>query len=245
MPIIDTYTLFGSWPAGGADLSLEQLKRAVAGRGIEKAIAHSTDAIFEADTRILGMTAKALSEVPGFAPAAVLDPSRYLKPWELAAQIAGQPFACVRFFPEVHNWPVGSYAPFEMCLEALAPSGVPVSVAITSTGQITGLSKIPAAARVPLILVHVKHDCLSEVAAVMPKMENWLLSTDGITHVGLLPGLVEVVGAERILFGSTAPRGSIEGSLKYVQTSSLPDNVIEAILYSNAKRVFGGRLGSD
>lgn len=242
MPIIDTYTIFGSWPAGGADLSLDRLKQAMAGRGVETAIAHATDAIFEADPRILGMTLKTLAGSAEFAPAAVLDPSRYVKPWDLAAQIAGQSFACVRFFPEVHNWPVGNYAPFDACLEALTPSGMPVSVAITSPGQVTALSRVPAAARAQIILVHITADCLSEVVLVTPKMESWLVSTDGLTNVGLLPELAGAIGAERILFGSTAPRGSIEGSLKYVQTASLPDSVVEAILYGNARRVFGGRL---
>ena len=168
------------------------------------------------------MTRKVLAEVPGFVPPPCSTPAG-IKPWELAAEIARQPFACVRFSRNCTTGRSGGML-LSRCVSKPSPVRCPVSVAITSTGQITGLSKMPTAARVPLILVHVTPDCLSEVAAVLPKMENWLLSTDGITHVGLLPELAGIVGAERILFGSTAPRGSIEGSLNAVQTSSLPDN---------------------
>ena len=244
MPIIDTYTLFGACPAGGADLSLERLRHALAGRDISAAIAHTTESVFQATAETLRSTYHQVSQVPGLSPAAVLNPAMMSRPWEFAQAIVGQPWACVRFFPDAHGWPIADYSPFEKCMEVLAPSGMPVSVSISRPGMVTALSRVSHSAEAKISLVHVATECLSEVEAVLPAMENWTLSTDGLTHLGMLEELVSVVGAEKIIFGSTAPRGSIEGSIRYVKHSHLTDAAKEAIFNSNALRVFGGRIGN-
>ncbi len=244
MPVIDTYTLFGSWPAGGADLSLERLQEALKGQDVSAAIAHSTNCVFESTPRAISELRKQIAEQPNLVPAAVIDPTLLVKPWEFAADVAAQGFACIRFFPEVHDWPVSGYLPFEKCLEAIAPSGTPISVAITSPGQITALARLPQTANLPVILAHVSEDCISEAAAAVPDKENWYLSTDGLHNLGLIEELVDCIGGERIVFGSTAPRGSIVGSLDYVRMSSLTDDAKQAILHDNAKRLFGGHLGN-
>lgn len=244
MPVIDTYTIFGSWPSGGADLSLERLVNSLAGRDIKAAIAHSTDAVFQTTLENNVLIQQKMAEYSALFPAAVVDPTLAIKPWEDAAKIAAQPVACIRFFPEVHNWPVGDYPPFYKCLEAIAPQNVPVSVAITAPGQISALAKMDIARGMTVILAHLADDCVSEIAAILPSLDSWYVSTDGLTHLGLLEELVQTIGSERILFGSAAPRGSIEGSLRYVKLSSISDGDKEAILYSNAARVFGGRLAT-
>lgn len=244
MPVIDTYTIFGSWPAGGADLSLPRLKESLEGRDVEWAIAHSTDSVFETTPATLSALRGAISGVPNLSPAAVIDPTLLVKPWELAEQVATENYACIRFFPEVHEWPVGSFEPFDRCMAAIEPSGTPVSVAITKSGQLTALSRISNLDRMPVILVHLADDCMSEVAAVLPQRENWYVSTDGLDHLGLLEELVDAVGGQRILFGSSAPRGSIQGALNYVKYADLPDSIKQQILYDNAKQVFGGRLAA-
>lgn len=243
MPVIDTYTIFGAWPAGGADLSLDQLKKALSGKDIRAAIAHSTDSVFETTPHTIKDLLAKVSDVPGLVPAAAIDPTILVRPWEFAEQIAKHNFACARFFPEVHNWPVHNYEPFMKCLEAIAPSGMPVSIAITSPGQITALSRIDILREMRVLLVHLADDCASEVAAVIPKYDTWYVSTDGLTHFGLLEELAATISAQKMLFGSTAPRGSIEGSLRYVKRSSLSDSDKEAVLYGNAVQFFGGRLG--
>ncbi len=243
MRIIDTYTIFGSWPAGGADLSLERLLQTLEANGVEKAIAHSTDCVFETTRGTLGSLLEKTAEHANLVPAAAVDPTLLVKPWEFAAEAASKGLACLRFFPEIHDWPVADYLPFAKCLEAIAPTQTPVSVAITRTGQITALSRVPHARDLPVILVHVADDCMSEAAAVVPGMENWYLSTDGMSHLGLLEELADAIGPERLLFGSSAPRGSLTGSLEYVRRSALPDAAKEAILSGNALRLFGDRLG--
>lgn len=244
MPVIDTYTIFGSWPSGGADLSLDRLKEALAGRDVKTAITHTTDSLFQTTGDTLATLRQQVASVPGLAPAAVIDPTLFVKPWLFAADIASQGYACVRFFPEVHKWPISPYSPFEKCLEALEPSGIPISIAITEPGQISALARIDLARTLPIILVHIPGECVSEVAAAVPGLDRWHVSTDGLTHLGLLEELVDVIGSERVLFGSSAPRGSIEGSLRYVKLSSLPDSAKEAILHLNAERLFGGRLAA-
>ncbi len=244
MPIIDTYTVFGAWPAGGADLSLERLKAALSGRDVQFAIAHSTSSVFETSETSLKELQGQTAGVPGLVAAAVVDPTQLVKPWEFAERVAGQNFACVRFFPEVHKWPVANYYPFERCLDALAPSGIPVSVSVTQPGQVTALSRLTQTEEMSVILTHAAIECMPEISAVVPGMKRWYVSTDGLTHLGLLEELVDVIGGERILFGSTAPRGSIEGSIRYVKFSSLPDIVKENILFNNAQQLFGGRLGT-
>lgn len=245
MPVIDTYTIFGAWPAGGADLSLERLKQALSGRDVVSAIAHTTDSVFETTSDTLRSSHQQVKSAGGLSPAAVINPVSMARPWEYADAIARQPWACVRFFPKFHRWPISRYVPFEKCLEALQPSAVPVSVAIDDPGQITALSRVSMARETTIILVHVARECVSEMEAVLPSMDRWLVSTDGLTHLGLLEEMVNVIGEERILFGSTSARGSIEGALRYVRQSHISDSAREAILLTNARRVFGDRLATD
>ncbi|MCC6483428.1 MAG: amidohydrolase family protein [Armatimonadetes bacterium] len=245
MPVIDTYTIFGAWPAGGADLSLERLKAALDGREVTGAIAHTTDSVFETTAETLRSSYHQVKSAGGLSPAAVINPVSMARPWEYADAIAKQPWACVRFFPSLHRWPISRYTPFDKCLEAIKPSGIPVSVAINEPGQITALSRVALTREMTIILVHIPTECVSEMEAVLPLMENWLVSTDGLTHLGLLEEMVNVVGVDRILFGSATPRGSIEGALRYVRQSHVPEAAKEAILLTNAQRVFGDRLATD
>lgn len=245
MPVIDTYTIFGSWPGGGADLSLDRLKQALSGKNIVAAVTHSTQSVFETCEAANTRAASDIADIRGLYAAAVVDPTMSVKPWEMAARAAAANFVCIRFFPEVHKWPIAGYLPFQKCLEAIEGSGVPVSVAITSPGQISALAAIGAAREMKVILAHVAEDCISEVAAVLPGLAGWYISTDGLVRAGLLEELAGAIGHERIIFGSTAPRGSVAGALNYVRLSHLPDEAKEAIFYGNAASLFGGRFGAN
>lgn len=245
MPVIDTYTVFGAWPGGGADLSLDRLKGALSGKNIVAAVTHSTNSVFETSEASNSETASQIADVRGLYAAAVVDPTMSIRPWEVAERVSKAGFVCIRFFPEVHNWTVAGYLPFQKCLEAIAPSGLPVSVAVTMPGQISALAAIPVARQMKVILAHVAEDCISEVAAVLPDVEAWYLSTDGLVHAGLLEELVGAIGHHRIIFGSTAPRGSVMGALNYVRLSHVPDEAKEAIFFGNASALFGGGFGSN
>jgi uncharacterized protein len=49
---------------------------------------------------------------------------------------------------------------------------------------------------------------------------------------------IKIVGASRILFGSGAPRDSLQAALKRIARLELPESDRRAILYDNAARVF-------
>lgn len=68
---------------------------------------------------------------------------------------------------------------------------------------------------------------------------NWnRTETEQLSLAGFLR-LVEKHGKERILFGSDSPWSSQEESIRYLKESGLSEDVLEAVLYGNARQLLG------
>jgi predicted TIM-barrel fold metal-dependent hydrolase len=92
----------------------------------------------------------------------------------------------------------------------------------------------------PIILSRVDGATLVEAIAAMK--ENPAIHID--THLLKMPDglsrIKDLVGVERILFGSGAAAHSLGAAFAYVQRSSLSDPEKAAVLGGNAARVIGG-----
>jgi len=76
--------------------------------------------------------------------------------------------------------------------------------------------------------------------AVMTESPNLMVETHELHVPGVFKMLAEKVGAERIIFGSGAPRRSTASTLNYALNSELSDAEKQLVLGGNIKRILGG-----
>src|SRR2546428_11001102 len=118
MAILDLNTLFGFWPRGRVELSVEVLVGVMRARQVARSVAFSTKALFYDAAEGNDDTATVCAARPELIPAAVIDPRRYPQCVEEVRKRRQQGFRVFRFFPDVHDYPL-DYAPLEAPLSAV------------------------------------------------------------------------------------------------------------------------------
>ena len=106
MPITDCCAVVGVWPRSPADLSVGALTAAMQARGVARAIAAHTAAIFydaSAGNRAMEAAAR---ETPGLLPAAVINPARFPACVTEAQRARAAGVVCFRFYPGLHGYPL-------------------------------------------------------------------------------------------------------------------------------------------
>ncbi len=238
--IIDINTLFGSLPALNADLSLDDLQTLMQKHNIARACTISTVGILM-DTGVGNAQTRVTCGDEGvLIPVATCNPNSYYGDATPLQALRDSGFKLIRFFPDLQHWPA-DYAPFADMLEVIndCPAPLPVMVDILTPGQMTRLSKVAAAFKGTVILAHVTPALLAEAAAVMRHHPGWMIETSHLLAPGSLRYLAEVVGDERIVFGSGAPLRSIAGTLQTLQYSGLSASTLDRIQGGNAARLLG------
>src|SRR5262245_36550056 len=105
MPIIDCMTQVGIWPTSPGELSPSALAGAMQSRGVARAVAAHTSAIFY-DAAAGNRTIEEMTRQSSIVlPAAVLDPRRYPACVEEAKRARAVGVVCFRFFPGLHDYP--------------------------------------------------------------------------------------------------------------------------------------------
>ncbi len=169
-------------------------------------------------------------------PVATVNPRCYFGSVEDLQKLRGQGFRVFRFYPGDQGWPIGSAA-FGEVLKQLASVNMQVMVNAALPGEVTVLGRMIADYPAPVILSSVCGETLSEVLAVASTVPNLLVETHALHTPGALELFAQRVGAERIVFGSGAPRHSIASSLYYVLQAELSDSEKELVLGGNIKRI--------
>lgn len=240
MDIIDINTFIGAFPAQHSNSSPEALLATLDRFQVQRALAVSTLGLFYSDEAGNQETVRAAANSKGrLLPAATINPTCHLAGVDEAVEaVASGPFAITRFFPTLQNWPI-DYAPFARALKLLGEQKKPIILSIGAPGQITAIARI-AQSSAPIVLSRVDGATLVEAIAVMK--ENPAIHID--THLLKMPdGLARIkdlVGVDRVLFGSGAAAHSLGAALAYVQGSSLSDAEKAAVLGGNAARLIGG-----
>jgi hypothetical protein len=153
--------------------------------------------------------------------------------------LISQGFKLFRFFPGEQGWPL-DHAVFADILDQLEPTTAPIMINAENIGDASALARVLGGKKHALILEGVVFETLSEADSVMKKHDNIYVETHGIIVPSGLKFLVDQIGAERIIFGSDAPRSSLAGALRYLMESGLSDQDREKVLGGNIKRLLGG-----
>ena len=73
------------------------------------------------------------------------------------------------------------------------------------------------------------------------KVNNILIETSCTTG-GMVRAFIDSLGVERVIFGSGFPQSLPENEISKINRLNLPDNVLEVVMYDNAKRLWGIKL---
>ncbi|HEX5324539.1 MAG TPA: amidohydrolase family protein [Capsulimonadaceae bacterium] len=244
MDIIDINTFFGAFPSQHAGSTPESLVAQLDKFGVRQAFTLSTLGMFYNDEAGNAHTQEvAAASDRRLLPVATINPGTHLSDMkEVVEQVAGGPFAFCRFFPPLQDWPI-DYAPFAQALKRLAELKKPVMVSIGKAGDITALSRILPDSTNPVILTRVHAQTLAEAVAVMREHPGVCLETHSMLIPDGLARIKDLVGADRLVFGSGGAAHSLGAALMYVQKSSLSDQEKAAVLGGNALRLLGKQGG--
>ena len=235
MPLIDAYTLLGSWPLSERDLTLEDLAAGMQARGIARSLVTHTSAIFY-DPPIGNALAQSLAaQHAQLSPVAVIDPLRYPACLDEIARCLGAGIRIFRLCPREHGYPFsGSVGPLREVLSRLDQARLllvdlaELSVPII-TPDIVELLPAPTAFTVDNrglgTLVHAAH--------LNPRVWAETSRLDGGSAVQLA---VQHLGAERVVFGSAAPLLSVGSAVMSVQYAEISEGDRVLVFAGNIAR---------
>lgn len=237
--IVDANTMIGANPAHRLDMSVERLVGEMDKQKIAAGLTLSTIGIFH--SHILGNTAT-IEEAKAnnrLVPMATINPVNYFGSSNDLQAIRGQGFRIFKFFPIEQGWSINS-ATFGGILKQLAPLKTPIMLDAPRPGDPSAVGRMVSGYTAPVVLCAVSIDVLSEALAVMSDMPNVMIETHELHAPGALEMIASRVGADRIIFGSAAPRRSIASSLYYIISSELSDEDKQRVLGGNIKRILEG-----
>lgn len=234
--IIDANTLFGFHPIHKLDMSIERLLKDMERYKIAASITLSTIGLFCDYIEGNKVTKETAASNGRLIPAGTINPQGYFGTDEHMRAIVSQGFRIFRFFPMEQGWQIDSAA-FKMVLKQLAPFKVAVMVDAGKPGEPTALARVADNYPAAVIMCSICAESIAEALAVMMDMPNVMIETHELHVPGALKVITKKVGAERIIFGSGAPRRSTASSLNSILNSELSDAEKQLVLGGNIKRI--------
>ncbi len=239
--IVDTNTAFGGreqaqrFPIETLLTELERIPCAVAFVGCRQG---STDALTANN-----QTLAACANFEWMRPVCAIHP-RDSYSWQ--AEIDRCLAAGARLFrisPREGGWPPDSVF-LEAIVEKLAGTGAVLSIDASSPGLPSQVVSVRGGASVPLLFTEARYYPLSELLLLAGRHPDIYIETGRITSPEGIERAVEMVGAERLLFGSGAPRYSPWVAWQTLERAAITPQDRERIAWENADRLFDLNLHS-
>jgi len=234
--IIDADTMFGVHPTHRLDMSIERLISEMDKHKIAAGLSLSTIGVFHGYIRGNAITLEVAKANNRLVPIATIDPKGYFGAASDLQVIKAQGFRIFKFYPDEQEWEIAS-ASFGEVLKQLAPLKVPIMLDAARPGEPSDVGRMVSNYPAPVVLCSVSLEVLSEALAVMADLPNVMVETHELHVPGALEMITGRVGADRIIFGSGAPRCSIASSLHYVLNSELSDEDKQRVLGGNIRRI--------
>lgn len=238
---IDVNTEIGPLHGRQAGADPDDLARARRSHGVRLALVRHRNALWGAAGG-MGPTAsgnrltlEAADRDPGLLPIAALAPER--EGGSLADETVQRRAA--GFWLEGRAAPNGRSAATDALVHAAARMGRPIFVRVDTWGDATAIGAATAGLGVPVILVGAHYAHSVDDLAAAERWEHLYLETSRMGQFRAVETAVEVIGAERLLFGSGAPVRAVQPALNAIAQARIPDDAKRAILGGNATRLFG------
>jgi predicted TIM-barrel fold metal-dependent hydrolase len=234
--MIDIDTHFGAHPAMEQVATIPVLLQALQCDHFDRALVYSRTAILFDAAVGNAETLAACREHPNLSPVAVLDP-RVWGAWESVSSLVNSGIVAFRFFPYDTNWSLENGS-FRRIVDAIAKTGRPIMIDGGVAGQAVAAVRAMRNLPIDLILMNLYYSTIAEAMAEAVDSPRVYLEATRITMPGEVELLVEVVGAEKLLFGSHAPTHEGIPTIRMVQTAEIPAEAKDLILGGNAARLF-------
>ena len=216
---------------------IELLKR----DGVAGAVALSTRGLYHSasagNRETLDVCNKVEMEI---LPAAVLDPRQP----DVIQTLSGTRLLCL--MPFAQRWPI-TYSPLCDLLTTVMKSGsdvsrLPVWCQCSRPGDATAFDNIFREVGWENLVVFgsIGGDALIEAMSLARANPRYHLATNGLRGVGEIAMATHAIGADRVIFGSSAPARSLGSALALVRSAGLPPEDMAKVLGGNARRLLEG-----
>ncbi len=238
MPIIDSYTLLGSWPQSEVELSLESLAPAMKARGVGTCLVSHTSAIFYDSAIGNRQAAEACAGHAPLLPVAVMNPLRYPACLTEIDRCLAEGIRLFRLCPLEHGYPFSAQVgPLTEVLQHLAGAQF---LSVDLSGQPVPALTPEIAARLPVPTAFtVRPDQLGLLIQAASASQNVLVETSALLAGGALESAVKHLGANRVVFGSQAPLRTLGSAVMTVQFADLAEADRQAIFEGNLRQILG------
>jgi predicted TIM-barrel fold metal-dependent hydrolase len=238
MLALDCNTVFGTRPDETTDYRVATLVRRLTSRGVHGALTLSLRGVLYDHRLGNEETLRVCQEYPGLIPAATINLAKYVGWQDDVDWCVARGFRAFRFFPEEQSWTIGESA-FERLVERLASTGLPLFFTISSGAQAREIAERTADVGLPVVLLAGYYANEAETIHLARRYPHVHLDLARRATPHIVRYLVEECGADRILFGSNAPRFGVQPALNALFAADLPDGQTEQILSGNLLRLLG------
>jgi hypothetical protein len=236
VPIIDCYTLLGPAPRAEVDLSVEALAGEMQARQVTRALVTHTAAIFYDQRLGNQQAAEVCAKHAPLTPTAVINPLDYPGCMEEIERGGGH--GLFRLCPREHGYPFSaSVGPLRECLAALRGAKL---ILVDLVGLPAPVLSPDAAELLPVPTAFSTDAAgLGTLIHAGKQSPNVWAETSHLDAGGALEAAAQHLGAERVIFGSTAPLLSMGSAVMSVQYAELSEADRTAIFEGNVQRLLG------
>jgi hypothetical protein len=235
MEIVDVRTQFGPLPMASSDLAVDDLLGLMQKHNVRAAYTLSTLGLLLDPVAGNMATKAACGDHPELLPVATLNPTMYFGDADISS-LSGQ-YRLVRFAPAMQNYPL-DFAPFAELAGSVGAS-LPIMVDVAKPGDLSDLERAVGDLPKPLIVAGIHAGLLAEAVAILKRRTGWMLETSQLLVPGGIKLAADTLGAERILFGTSAPLQPVAGAIQTIRLSGLQEAALTQIFGANARRILG------
>ena len=238
MPIVDAYTLLGTWPEMEVDLSVEALATGMQSRGVGRSLVTHTTAIFYHTALGNEQTIQLCSQFEPLEAVAVINPLNYPDCLDEITRCLERGVRVFRLCPREHGYPFsGAVGPLREVIQRLDRARLLLAdlsglTAPEISADLSELLPVPTA-------VSVDGAGLGTAIHAARQGPNLWIETSCLAAGGALEAAVRHVGAERVIFGSGAPLRSLGSAVMSVQYAELSEADRNAVFEGNVQRALG------
>jgi len=230
--IFDCYTVFGVWPNRPANISSEVLGHTLQRHRVTRAATICAEAILGNCAEGNDQARQVAAADSRLLPVPALNPAQFphcLAEVERMGQAGLRLFAT---FPETQDWSPDAIT-CRLLLEALAKLEAGLMVEATRAETVSRLLCALDGIELPLVLVGVNYRNLGEALAAASRYPRLYLETHLLAPVGALERCCELIGPDRVFFGSGAPLCYFSSAFLRTRFAAIPPQQVYRVLYDN------------
>ncbi|MHB9130947.1 MAG: amidohydrolase family protein [Armatimonadota bacterium] len=232
--LIDSFTLFGSWPGLPYDHPIEHLISGLEHHKLDRACTLSTKGIFFDAAAGNQETWTVCQQDARLIPIGVADPR--VGGEEQVRYCQSQGFKVMAMFPGTQGWSVSNVMTRRM-LRFLDEAGLPVMIEAGSEGDATKVLEALQGLTLSIIFLDVSLYNLAEAMTIVQMRPNTYLSTRLLCGGDTIESLVQSVGVDKLIFSSRFPTNCFSSAFLTAKFAMITDADRTAIMGGNMERL--------